>query len=862
MFSDSDNKTVTMNKKCSACKLVATPNNTLVKCASDSCHVMIHDNCIPAGKIVQVSGKNCWYCAIHENQSEESITELTDDNAKASDVQEKNLLDFDHINVTPKVTIITNSQEEISSETEDEEQKGMDSVITNPPQLPPAFARKNMSKDIHNINSKRGAGHYETDPEKYDNLSKRNTTQFYSGNKFESTRRTHKTPKRETPDQSHSGNYTHIYNASHVKRHEVNSPHTFVNATVNRRQKSYGNSANEVSLSSQPKSRIRDIHTLTMLQEINKKLPKVTDKYETWTTFYLVYQETKDYFSDIANFQRVQEAVECMEIKVMGGASLRMLKTFEIALSNINAILSKNSPVKKEYEELIKFIDKHQMNNDVNLAEYLMRLLDFAIVATTHKETANIMSPNLDTLIKPFPRYLQTKCLNKLRDQNESIGSLVTLQDIILSEYQSCQDRVKLMDTKPEKPKNQSHKKNYNINNSDDSTPVVNNTTNVTPKQICWLHKNSNDHKTNKCRTLWNMSGEEAAKKAEERGICTTCSYKKHDVNYCTLIDKIKECNVCKGRHHALCCPKRKARKNVLNTTQCQEEELDAEHFEDSNEEPSDDCVNHMLSTSDNVTFTINHEITKKFFQSILGVVTINYNDVDINLLVDSGSNVSLLDKQKADSLNLEGREARNMTINWTGGIKRNDPSSRLVKLSLNNKYNEKNIELGFYTFDDLKMHKQKFNKEVFLKKFPYLKELKLKNYNNIDGIIGTDNPIIFKNIKTITKAEENSPIGFVKSLGDYVIYNNEPIVEKYQKNKYICNNTFYMYNLKILDEHEKAEFHQMEQSALSLLGHACNSRTLPTASRILHAPKAQIHHLLRFTSCIILDKERSKKRK
>jgi hypothetical protein len=147
---------------------------------------------------------------------------------------------------------------------------------------------------------------------------------------------------------------------------------------------------NENKSSSQIKNMMMDKYILTMLQDMQKKLPVVSDKYETWATFYQVYIETKKYFYEAANFLRIREAIQCSEIQLLGGRSLRSLKTCGMAIENVNSLLKRSSPVKKEYEELKSFVENHQMRNDSHLSTNIMKLLDFAIVATSHKNCCKL----------------------------------------------------------------------------------------------------------------------------------------------------------------------------------------------------------------------------------------------------------------------------------------------------------------------------------------------------------------------------------------------------------------------------------------------------------------------------------------
>ena len=181
------------------------------------------------------------------------------------------------------------------------------------------------------------------------------------------------------------------------------------------------------------------------------------------------------------------------------------------------------------------------------------------------------------------------------------------------------------------------------------------------PKSWCWLHSTSN-HGILECRTFKDMTHESRLDVAYEYGVCWGCLQPGHVQARCF---KPKECSVdgCKRKHHQM---------------------LHKARAEPSHDENADDNKNKKEDTSaqaplrvvdnDNDSKKLNFSECSTGQPGLLQIMQLRAgirHTIKMNVLWDSGAQISLITLQKAKELGLTGT-CTSLTIVKIGNIKEN----------------------------------------------------------------------------------------------------------------------------------------------------------------------------------------------
>lgn len=204
----------------------------------------------------------------------------------------------------------------------------------------------------------------------------------------------------------------------------------------------------------------------------------------------------------------------------------------------------------------------------------------------------------------------------------------------------------------------------------------------------------------------------------------------------------------------------------------------------------SDGQINNTLHYHEtNMIFQINNTTQDDEMQTsnnLLSVIVLKIGPQKIPkaFLVDSGSSISLIDEDFANSCNLSGYKYP-LVLTWSGNQQREDRLSRIISVeSYTCSPDEKCHKLYFHTFYQLRIGNQRFNASEMQSKYPHLRLLHLQSYCDIVGVLGTDQPKVFIQLqnfladKRIKALEEI--IGIRSPLGDYVIGSRKPISHRF----------------------------------------------------------------------------------
>lgn len=274
----------------------------------------------------------------------------------------------------------------------------------------------------------------------------------------------------------------------------------------------------------------------------------------------------------------------------------------------------------------------------------------------------------------------------------------------------------------------------------------------------------------------------------------------------------------CDENHHSMFCSKR-SKTATNNESSKKDEEKPSTSF---HQEAS---VNiHVDSDEEVRTSYFNKELNKPATSSIiLGVVSILYQNQQLNFLLDSGSTISLIESSVANKLKIKGYHEA-FTMGWTNDVVRTEQTSRIIKIESKHIISNKNLPpLYFRTVKNLHLRKQIVISDDLKRKFQNIKNSNIVDYDQVHGLIGIDNICCFYFPETLKSDKEDEPIVIKTPLGDMVMrqcLQLKSIYDSYVYNTASNNNNFHhVYRASHeLNDDEKAEMDVMSNSALSLI--------------------------------------------
>ncbi|XP_062538061.1 uncharacterized protein LOC134206373 [Armigeres subalbatus] len=108
------------------------------------------------------------------------------------------------------------------------------------------------------------------------------------------------------------------------------------------------------------------------------------------------------------------------------------------------------------------------------------------------------------------------------------------------------------------------------------------------------------------------------------------------------------------------------------------------------------------------------------------------HRSIETFAFLDDGSELTLLDKELADELQLEG-DAAPLCLLWTGGAKRREDDSKNVKLEICSKHDSKMYTMqGVRTVAELLLPTQSLNVEELSELYQHLKGLPITSYQDV----------------------------------------------------------------------------------------------------------------------------------
>ncbi|XP_062556893.1 uncharacterized protein LOC134221721 [Armigeres subalbatus] len=265
-------------------------------------------------------------------------------------------------------------------------------------------------------------------------------------------------------------------------------------------------------------------------------------------------------------------------------------------------------------------------------------------------------------------------------------------------------------------------------------------------KQGCPICK-ENCKSADKCRRFLELSRESRWAVIREFGFCRTC-LRTHK-GYCNA----KPCgkNGCTYRHHELL-------------------------HNDSKANPQSDAVvvekgsgpSAPLCPSPSGCNTHQSATSSALFRYLPVVLYGKTNVVHTYAFLDEGSELTLLDQDLADVLQLDGVE-RPLCLRWTGGTERCEPDSRAYNLQITGaKVGSKRFDLNdVRTVKELKLPQQTLDMTKFCEEYPHLRDLPIDSYRDVQPriLIGTKHAHLGLVLKS-REGEFGQPIAVKSRLG------------------------------------------------------------------------------------------------
>lgn len=662
-------------------------------------------------------------------------------------------------------------------------------------------------------------------------------------------------------------------------RHNFSNPYptkSTSNGMSNKDPKSIPNQ----SRASMPGSSMLNMSTEMFLYKMQlRKLPDVVDADMSWSVFYSTFLETKDLFTDHENVTRIQSAIKDPTVKRIGGKGLFNQITYLKCIEDVNRRLKYNFNFLMSEAGALEQNGKIKPENKIKLVEFIDRCRNFVTISEAYNDSSYMTNRRfLANVAEALPNYLKSKWEAKQAEIEQegrvpSLSHMVQVLDKELPRIEASIRNEKLRNADKKSDNKKENERKHRINNvvtakttsSFDSykqSPSLN----IAQNSQCWLHKTF-DHVGNKCQLLWNLDGKVVSELAKCHNICTFCGQSQENEIHkpCKFNSKL-ECKMagCNFKHHSLFCYKRKASgkqggssgnngTKSYGKTQSKPKTQNNHSINNSTNEPKS-ANTHFQPTHESVTdierliescnfnefytnlpmVNKNNKINALFPQNntqdaelelrdtnLLGVLVVRAEKkVNLAFLIDSGSTVSLIEESVANHLQLPGPWCP-LTLLWSGNHSRVDDKSRIVRMEVSKVNNQDRIlNLYFRTVKNLNICKQKFDADAFVRLMPKFQHLELSSYDSICGVLGIDNPLVFRQ----TLAVHASPIagseyhGIKTCVGDYVYGTNK---------KLSC--TFHEMNNKRLSVHNasvnghiqisKNEYRELRLMELEIMG-------------------------------------------
>ncbi|XP_055621992.1 uncharacterized protein LOC129765605 [Toxorhynchites rutilus septentrionalis] len=471
-------------------------------------------------------------------------------------------------------------------------------------------------------------------------------------------------------------------------------------------------------------------HQLTARQVVPKELPIFSGDPSDWPIFITSYNNSTQIcgYSDSENLMRLQRSIK--------GCALDAVKCFLLHPSTVPNVLSTLYTLYGRPEIIANNLLNKIRSTPSPKADKLETLLNFGLIVQNLCAHLNAVRMEnflknpmlLNELVGKLPTNIRLDWALYQR-QFES-PDLATFGEFMSTIVTAVSHIVPPVFQSSHKNEQQKEKRFINAHVIEENSNVFNNSDNQQkPCPVCQRI----GHKVKDCFEFKKLDVDSRWKAVQQNHLCRRCLVP-HGKRPC----KSFVCGIdgCEYRHHRL-----------LHSTKLREKTKPA-------------------TTSG--TVTLHHEKGKCVLFRIVPVTIYGRNiSVDTFAFLDDGSELTLIDKQLADQLGMEG-QADPLCLQWTGNVTRREADSCVLQLTISGREVNKKFPLrDVHTVTNLKLPKQTLRFSDMQTQFQHLRGLPVEDYCNVfpSILIGLNNTHLITNLK-IREGKSNEPVAAKTRLG------------------------------------------------------------------------------------------------
>ncbi|XP_062708532.1 uncharacterized protein LOC134288256 [Aedes albopictus] len=468
---------------------------------------------------------------------------------------------------------------------------------------------------------------------------------------------------------------------------------------------------------------------LAARQAITKDLPAFSGNPEEWPLFFSTFNSTTTLcgFTNEENIVRLQRSLK--------GRAYEAVKSRLLHPANVNGVISTLKMLFGQ-PELIVHTMMSKINSLPSLREdKLEALVDFAVSVENFCATADAcgleeylynisflhqlvskLPPSIKLNWAQYRRTLPTVNLSSFSNWLYSLAEAASAITIPNVTFESKTVRSDSRTTKRNNPYVNAHSEEASSGFHSAAPSNVETATGRCP--VCEESCTS----IAKCKGFLELSRDARWATVRDLGLCRRC-LRQHK-GWC----QAKQCgkNGCELKHHELLHNEQKGVQLPSTTSSKNPNEASPAQGQYSTPHPVPSSSEHGCHA---------HQVTSSqvLFRYLPIVLHGKYHSIQTFAFLDDGSELTLLDNELADELQLEG-EPMPLCLHWTGGAKRREEESRSVKLEVSAKHNESKTYsiTGVRTVAELLLPSQTLNLEELSQRYPHLKGLPISSYQNV----------------------------------------------------------------------------------------------------------------------------------
>ncbi|XP_058826515.1 uncharacterized protein LOC131686265 [Topomyia yanbarensis] len=467
---------------------------------------------------------------------------------------------------------------------------------------------------------------------------------------------------------------------------------------------------------------------LAARQAISKDLPTFSGNPEEWPLFLSTFNSTTAMcgFTNEENIVRLQRSLK--------GRAFEAVKCRLMHPSNVNGVLSTLKMLFGQPEVIVNSMISKIAALPALKEDKLETLVDFAVSVENFCATVDACGLEeyfynvtfLHQLVSKLPssiklnwaQYRQSLPTVNLPSFSNWLYSLAEAASAVTFPSIAFED-------KPARSESRTTRKgNSYVNAHSQEPPVYHRSTGPSNAKVvadCCPVCKGNCKSIAKCKRFLEFSRDSRWATVRDLGLCRRCLRQHKGGCQAKLCGR----NGCQLKHHEMlhndqkCAPSTStATASVINTTLST---------------PRNDSSPPKSSSSEHGCHAHQVPSSKVLFRYIPVVLHGKHRSIQTFAFLDDGSELTLLDSELADELQLEG-ETMPLCLLWTSGTKRREECSRNVRLEVAAERNRsrKYSLNGVRTVKELLLPPQTLNMEELCEQYPHLRDLPITSYQNV----------------------------------------------------------------------------------------------------------------------------------